>query len=163
MNLEFRISFVPKWRSIELFRRGLETLLEAGIEDPDKKASIAMVSAELLENAYKHGSQDTAPINYAIEIEDNVGHVTVVNHVVPELDSNIDKLLSTAECITGFDNQLNAYIEKMKDIYAEGETETSGLGLVRIVYEGQCKLECTVERTTRRVEVKATFLGLEGK
>jgi len=57
-------------------------------------------------------------------------------------DEELKKLDENIQWIRGFQNQYEAYMEKLKHISGKNLSEgESGLGLVRIAYEGQCILD----------------------
>ncbi len=158
MKLEFHMSFVPEWRSIELMRSSIESILEAAKCDADGRAAIAMISAELMENAYKHGAGGESAIEYNLDLSEEDVAVTVSNQVHPDGASKTEKLTKTIEWIDTFDNPLDAYIEKMKILYDSDDAGAGGLGLVRIAYEGHCKVTCDIDSGTNQIEVKAALL-----
>jgi hypothetical protein len=161
MHLQFHISFVPKWRGIELLRNSIDGILEAGQIDSDMREAISMVSTELMDNGYKHGLCEDTPINYELDILDGRVAVSVSNHFSQATEQNIEALNKAIAWIETYDNPLDAYIQKMKSLYNEEEPGASGLGLVRIVYEGQCSLSCQVDPENELLRVKADFLPRE--
>lgn len=127
--------------------------------DLDGGYAIAMVTGELLENALKHGdwSQSTRA-QLRLEVEGASGKIAVsVQNPITEADPHAANLLETIEWIAGFPTAEAAYRARMLQIAAEdlGESAPSRLGLVRIAFEGNCKLSAQVAHGT--VTVTATL------
>ena len=159
-KLDLALSFVPSWNHIGNIRQSVGSLTDSVIPDADIVAAVAMVSAELLENAFKHGSKD-AQVDYTVNIAQETATITAVNSWSAQTEANLQNLVNTIQWIENFDSPLDAYIERMKKIYESDDVEGSGLGLVRIVYEGQCRLYCEVDKDSKRVQVVAKFLPRE--
>lgn len=163
MNLQFHISFVPKWRGIELLRGAVDSILKADEMDQDTRSAISMVSIELMENAYKHSQTKDATIDYALDIHGDDIDISVSNPIAETASANIQALRETVDWIYTFDSPLDAYIDRMKSLYDSEDAGASGLGLVRIVYEGQVKLSYDIDSANSRLLVKTHFLPREDK
>ena len=159
-KLDLNLKFVPNWNHIGNIRQSVGALTDSVIPDADSVAAVSMVSAELLENAFKHGSKDTF-VDYEVNVQEEITVITAANSWSADTEKNLSNLLATIEWIDTFDTPLDAYIERMKMIYEAENSESSGLGLVRIVYEGQCKLSCDIDKESQRVRVTARFLPRE--
>lgn len=157
MKIAIDISFQPDWPRIENLRHGLETVLATGTYHDDDKAVIAMVSAELLENAFKHGERGASPVDFSLLVEDDRCTVTVTNQCGPDNKHNFERLLATLQWIESFDNPLLAYIERMKTLYTATDEDSAGLGLLRIAYEGRCEIKTELNSETRTAKVQAIF------
>jgi hypothetical protein len=104
----------------------------------------AMVVCELTENASKYGSfkaqQD--PVSIVITVEGTTVTIEVRSKVSSANDENLRKLDRAVQWIRGFQNPFEAYLERLKEVSAQSlESSESGLGLVRIAYEGQSVLD----------------------
>jgi hypothetical protein len=139
-----RTSIRPDWNEIKLVRESTADFLRGNGFEDDTVNAILMVSNELTENAVKYGCfRDLSPsILHCISVAG--GRITVeVTHPLGQLESSqLKRLDQQVQWIRGFQNRFEAYLEKLKDISSrdlcEGE---SGLGLVRIAYEGQAVLD----------------------
>jgi hypothetical protein len=57
-------------------------------------------------------------------------------------DEHLRRLDRAVQWIRGFQNPFEAYVEKLKEVSSQSlESNESGLGLVRIAYEGQSILD----------------------
>lgn len=145
-NLATRIS--PDWKEIERLRMQIgEHLSNAGM-NTDAVNAMQMVSCELLENAVKYGHYSTTQhIDYSLKIAKNRLTVEVIHPVRGDEDDNFRKLDAQIQWIRGFQNAFEAYIERLKEVSVRkpGHEGESGLGLVRIAYEGQSVLDFYVD------------------
>jgi hypothetical protein len=125
----------------------------------DETYALTMASSELLENAVKYGDWNRAPaekITLAIELEK--GSVTIEvqcpaaddDHVLRKLDEHI-------QWIRGFQSPFEAYVERLKRVSSGAhEGGDSGLGLIRVAYEGRCVLDFYVS-AARRMAMSAVY------
>ncbi len=128
------------WQRIEPVRQAIAMCAAAFFADPNLQDRIAMVSAELLENAVKHGQAQQ--ISFSLRHEKEALLLTVGNAVAPE-SPKVATLCSQLSWIGSFADPQDAYLAAMARIYEQGESATGGeLGLVRIAYEGGCRIEC---------------------
>jgi hypothetical protein len=138
----------PDWSEIEQVRDQSLKFFEAiGIPDGIVH-SLTMVISELLENSIKYGIYagpadkatariDITPHSVIIQVKNPIGE-QVQNHL-----ANLDK---TIQWIRGFQDPFEAYIERIKEVAKRSLTdEESGLGLVRIAYEGDAILDFFVD------------------
>jgi hypothetical protein len=133
--------FMPaEWQRIESVRQAVATCTGAIYMDPVLQDRIAMVSAELLENAVKHGQ--TTSIGFSLR-EDEGGLLLTVRNAVEPQSSKVETLRSQLSWIGSFADPEEAYLAAMARIYDHGQSASGGeLGLVRVAYEGGCRLEC---------------------
>ena len=112
--------------------------------DPAVQERIAMVGAELLENAVKHGQ--TQQISFSLREHEGGLVLTVCNAVAPE-SPKVATLRSQLSWIGSFADAQEAYLAAMARIYEQGQAAEGGeLGLVRVAYEGGCRLACDTSR-----------------
>lgn len=162
MDAEERYSFsidLPvrnEWRNVDLLRTSVQNCFAAVFQDMDGSHALSMVTGELLENALKYGHwelPDAAKGVFRLRVEGGADRttVTVQNPVKPN-DSELTILQDTLAWIRGFDTPENAYRARLLQIAsADEEIGDSGLGLVRIAYEGDCALDATVDGSTLTV------------
>jgi len=60
-------------------------------------------------------------------------------------DENLRRLDETIQWIRGYQSPFEAYVEKLKEVSTGENQGESGLGLVRIAYEGQSILDFYVD------------------
>lgn len=141
---KFTGSIEPEWQEIENARTSAEKFLTKENYSTDDSMTIIMVFIELLENAIKYGSfysnEDT--ISFSIIKKNKKTTIEVKNPVDDSLSKNLENLDKQIQWIRGYQSPFEAYIEKLKEISSKNLIEgESGLGLVRIAYEGQSILD----------------------
>jgi hypothetical protein len=130
----------PHWDQIEEVRRRTRVFLKNQGLSRELIDAITMVSSELVENGMKYGSfkdsEESLTFNLNI-VEKNV-IVEVTHPTSASAASHLRRLDKTIQWIRGFQDPFQAYLEKLKEVARRpiGDNE-SGLGLVRIAYEGK--------------------------
>lgn len=154
-----QVSMRPDWSEIDAVRdRAAVYLLEHQV-DSNAADAVSMVVGELVENAAKYGifrrSHDS--IQVAVFLTQGEIVVEVSNPVGPgELD-HVHRLEGMIQWIRGFQDPFEAYLERLKELSAqELASAESGLGLVRIAYEGQSVLDFVV-KDQNTLSVSAVF------
>ncbi|MDH4199801.1 MAG: ATP-binding protein [Spirochaetia bacterium] len=137
------ITIKPVWEELDGVREQVEGFLEKNNFQKDQVYAMVMTTSELAENAIKYGAQGEAnSIHITADIYPKEVIIEVKNKIRDIDDDELKKLDEDIQWIRGFQNQYEAYMEKLKHVSAktlkDGE---SGLGLVRIAYEGQSILD----------------------
>jgi hypothetical protein len=79
-----------------------------------------------------------------------------------QVRSHLKKLDQTIQWIRGYQNPFQAYVERMKEVSVKALDDLeSGLGLVRIAYEGKCILDFFVNE--ENMLAVSALLPLQGK
>ena len=144
MKSSIKLIMKPKWDEIEKIRnKSSNFLVSQGIPN-DSIQALTMVISELVENSVKYGKflspQHTVIIN--IHINENIVTTEVINPVDDSVFKNLKKLDKTIQWIRGFQNPFEAYTERLRVVSKKPlKDEDSGLGLVRIAYEGKAILD----------------------
>jgi two-component sensor histidine kinase len=116
--------------------------------------ALAMVTGELLENAIKYGDWSGDDHRFRLRVwgEGNRAHVSVENPI-REGDRGADEVLRTLGWMGQFATPDEAYRARLLEIAdgIGGANSTSKLGLVRIAYEGNCRLGAEVVNDSLRV------------
>jgi hypothetical protein len=142
------------WERIETLRQAVSLCAAAAFEDPDLEERVAMVSAELLENAVKHGRPE--PIRYSLR-DDRDSIIVSVRNAIDSTTPSIETLVSRLKWLSSFPDPRDAYLSAMSVIYEDGaRAGGSELGLVRIAFEGRCQVECDTSEPGW-VTVRATY------
>lgn len=142
-----------EWRNVDLLRTSVQNCFAAVFQDMDGSNALSMVTGELLENALKYGAWDEAVegsgvFRLRVMGGDAKTTVTVQNPVDPTSPA-LETLTQTLQWIRGYDDPEEAYRARLLQIAsAEEDLSESGLGLVRIVYEGNCTLDASVDGRT---------------
>ena len=116
-----------------------------------------MVISELIENGIKYMglndgikySDNILPgtkVDIMLNISKNEITIEVINPVDDSAQKHLKQLDKTIQWIRGYQDPFEAYIEKLKEISKRPLKDMeSGLGLVRIAYEGKAALDFFVE------------------
>jgi hypothetical protein len=134
-----KITIPPVWDLIDTTRESVITFLHENRIDDDSSIAIGMVTNELLENAVKYGSFSNSrnSIDCKISIDSDSIVVEVINPTSNDTEQNLVKLDETIQWIRGFQNPFEAYVNRLVIVSSNNlHKGESGLGLVRIAYEG---------------------------
>ena len=151
-----------EWKNIDLLRTSVQNCFTAVFADLDGCHAIAMVTGELLENALKYGNWAASGERamFRLRVVGNEGNieVSVSNPLKPD-DNNAQQLMTSLEWINSFPNPEAAYRARMLQIAQDepGDESPSRLGLVRIAFEGNCRLGAKIEKGN--VTVSAILLN----
>lgn len=140
MDNEIVMSIKPEWDNIEAVRGKAESFLKSNKLHEEIIDAIIMNISELLENAIKYGNYNNYinEIIASIVISDRDITVEVKSPVKDEDDMHFRRLDRIIQWVRGYQNPFEAYIEKLKEISHQPlDDSQSGLGIVRIAYEGQ--------------------------
>ena len=138
------IDLKPDWSELDKISELVKNFFGKSSFTQDDYDAIKMVTTELVENGIKYGyfpfSESTIRISF--KKKKNRVLVEVQNLIKDSEVEHLRRLDSNIQWIRGYQNPFEAYVEKLKEIstktLVEGE---SGLGLVRIAYEGQSILD----------------------
>jgi len=148
----------PDWQEIESVRDSAESFLKSKGLSGDIIESITMVISELTENAIKYGMPAETPPRSIIELSIEVKEQAIIIQVSNQLNTTdhncFERLNNCINWIHRYENPFEAYVDRIKLIDASSNAKTSGLGLARIAYEGECAINCYLNECT--VTVKAT-------
>jgi hypothetical protein len=151
--LHLDLAIPSEWPRIDQVREAVASCVDAVYSDRDLRDALAMVSAELLENAFKYGAP--GPVRITLRAEDSDVVVTVTN-AVAEGSTHACALQDLVSWVNGHASAEAAYAAALERAFDDraGDCERSGLGLARISYEGGCALACDTS-TPGRVTVQA--------
>jgi hypothetical protein len=139
MKGAIQLAMEPKWDEIEKIRnKSRKFLVSQGLAE-DSVQAFTMVISELVENSVKYG-KFASPANRVI-VKINISRNTIIAEVINPVDAtaypNLRKLDKTLQWIRGFQDPFQAYVERIKQVSRKPlDDDFSGLGLVRIAYEG---------------------------
>ena len=137
-SIQFKLK--PDWEEIEPIRLESSKFFEGHGFSADAVSALTMVVSELIENAIKYGLfiQPDGQVSVNIQVGRRVVTVEVSNPVDNSTFNNLRKLDRTIQWIRGYQDPFEAYLDKLKEIAKKPITdEESGLGLVRMAYEGR--------------------------
>jgi hypothetical protein len=139
----------PDWERIDSVRSAVLASVAAVFPDGELRDTLAMVSTELLENAVRYGEPER---DVAFSLRDDGADVLVtVSNGVDPASHHVQALQAKVTWLSGFADPLEAYSAALREVYESFEPmrEASGLGIVRIHYEGRCQLSCEVSEPGR--------------
>ena len=141
-SIEFKVK--PDWDEIEKVRNESAEFLQSHELSDDTIHSLSMIISELIENGIKYGNFKVVANKVAVVI--NIDHNTVTIEVFNPVDesafSHLSRLDRTIQWIRGYQDPFEAYVERIKEVSKKPlQDAESGIGLVRIAYEGKALLD----------------------
>jgi hypothetical protein len=139
----------PDWEKIESIRNKSADFFYSHKISDETIYSLSMVISELIENGIKYGHYVTKKNLLTVII--NVKNKTITIEVIHPINnstlkkiSNLDKMI---QWIRGFQDPFEAYVERLKEVSKKPLFDKeSGIGLVRIAYEGNAILDFIVNK-----------------
>ena len=164
-SIEFKIK--PDWDEIEKVRNESAEFLQSHELSDDTIHSLSMIISELIENGIKYGNFKVVANKVAVVI--NIDHNTVTIEVFNPVDESafihLSRLDRTIQWIRGYQDPFEAYVERIKEVSKKPLQDTeSGIGLVRIAYEGKALLDFFVnDNNMLNVSVVSNLEGNDRK
>jgi hypothetical protein len=148
MTETWSLTLDPQWSEIERAREQGRVFLERHGIQGDAMDAVTMVIGELVENAIKHGHFPTGSERGHVSV--TVGPEEVVvetrNPVDPADRDRLEHLDAMLQKVRGYHDPFQAYLARLKEVSTESlESRQSGMGVVRIAYEGQSLLDFFVD------------------
>ena len=148
--MDFNIKLVkkPDWEYIEEVRSECETFFKTHDFSENDTHSLVMIISELMENSIKYGdfSIPETMVDISVDIHNNKVLIEVLNPVTESDRHHLHKLDRTIQWIRGYQDPFEAFIEKLRHVSKKPlHDNESGLGLVRIAYEGKAVLDFFVD------------------
>jgi hypothetical protein len=134
---------LPDWDAIDGVRDEVMAFLRTTAEPTPVIDAIAMVVSELTENAIKYGKFTDAD-RVIVSVESSSGAITVeVRNPTSQEDMvQLSRLDRTIQWIRGYQDPFQAYLARLQEVSMQSvESGESGLGLVRVAYEGESSLD----------------------
>ncbi|WP_372682646.1 ATP-binding protein [Desulfosarcina sp.] len=141
-SIEFNLK--PNWDEIEKIRNESIGFLQSHELSDDTIHSLSMIISELIENGIKYGNfkMIEKSVVVIINIERNTVTIEVLNPVDDNAFNHLSRLDKTIQWIRGYQDPFEAYIERIKEVSKKPlNDKESGIGLVRIAYEGKALLD----------------------
>jgi len=144
-KLVLELKLQPVWGEIERAREECRTFVQKLGSNEDTTDAVCMITSEILENAIKYGdySRGNQEITYKLE-SGRDGMLVQSWSPVPQgiMPENLKRLDTIIQWIRGFQSPFQAYLERLKIVAGQPlDDNESGLGLVRIAYEGEAILD----------------------
>ena len=143
MNISKTITISPVWDEIEKARNQISQLLRDQNISENNVHSATMIFSELIENGVKYGKFLKGDnVEAHINIDDQLITIEVINPIDTAGRKHLKELDEMIQWIRGYQDPFEAYIEKLKKVAKMPiKDKKSGLGLVRIAYEGRAILD----------------------
>jgi hypothetical protein len=140
-SLQFNIA--PDWGEIDRIRTEVIGFLRDSAEADEVVAAISMVACELTENAIKYGDYGPSDtVHITVSADATAITVEVQNPTSQKDTTQLARLDRTIQWIRGHQDPFEAYLARLKEVAVQSpESGESGLGLVRIAYEGESSLD----------------------
>jgi hypothetical protein len=144
----------PGWDAIVPLRASVLACLKTVFPDPTVVASLALVTAELLENAVKFGRWDEGAAygaygQFSLRVDGTGDRVEIeVSNPVGLDDGNLERLETELARIAGAPSPEEAYLKAVRGLALGRE---SALGLARAAHEGGCDLSAKLDGEVVRV------------
>jgi hypothetical protein len=150
IKFHIELPLTSEWRHVELLRTSVLNCLTTIFSSSDFCRTIGMVTGELLENALKYGEWESGADFrlHVYGVEDRVT-IEVYNSIAPG-GPEVEALMATLRYLQAHSSARAAFLERLGKLHEDPDTR-SGLGLLRIAYEGNCTLEASVEGNVVRV------------
>ncbi len=143
MNSIKTIIIAPEWEAIEGARSQISQFLMDQHVSEDWVHAATMVFSELVENSIKYGKFNSVErVESHVTVNDHLVTIEVVHPIDPVNVAPLKQLDEMIQWIRGYQDPFEAYIQRLKEISKKPISDKdSGLGLVRIAYEGDAILD----------------------
>ncbi len=141
------------WDNVERVRRLVHQSLLSSYGSMDLADTMSMVASELLENAFRYGDGSGARLRIAGEADALT--VAITNALGPNLADHVVNLRKRIYQLGAFRDPSEAFRSALEQRPRDGDV--NGLGLARMIYEGECRLDCDLSQPGQ-VTVRASRL-----
>lgn len=138
----------PDWDCIEEVRTECDKFFSSHHLSANDSHSLVMIISELMENCIKYGdfSDQGSMIEISVDLQPSNTMIELVNPVSGSNEKDLKKLDRTIQWIRGYQDPFEAFIERLRQVSKRSLHDMeSGLGLVRIAYEGKAVLDFYVD------------------
>ena len=148
MANSMKVAIKPDWDEIEAVRGQAGRFLEQRGLSANVVQSMVMVISELVENSIKYGSFPQPDSTVEIKLEAGSRMITAeVSNAVDKTSlkhlQNLDRMI---QWVRGYQDPFEAYVVRLEEVSKKPlHDEESGLGIVRIAYEGKVLLDFFVD------------------
>ena len=147
MNEEISISMSikPTWNMVREIQEKATEFMQSKGKDRDSTDAMVMCVTELIENAVKYGMETPEGGDIEVEflIHDDTVFIKVVNGI--RKDSDLENFKRHLEKIKNTKDTAQLYTDRLMELMENPKPGESELGLYRIAYEGEFKLDYKYE------------------
>jgi len=135
-------NIIPSQQNFAELHEDLKTSLKVEGDDYGFADSVALTAFELLENAIKHGSNDsdTGGIPIKVFTDMNITTVEVRNKISADQESKLDRLDAIIQKIRGYQNPVEIYRETLRQLRS-ARISPPPFGIVRLAYEALADID----------------------
>jgi hypothetical protein len=155
INADFELSFSPSAELIGPVRRFITDFYQRVLENEDLTSRMAVAAHELLENAVKYSCDEHSKISIAVTLNENGARDVIIRTWNKTTEANIKHIRRIMDDMVGASDAMDYYRRLMLDAVQNEDANSSGLGLGRIVAEGEMKLKCDVKEDWVCIEARA--------
>ena len=144
MERSMELTLPANWDDIERARSQSSRFFSCHDLPDDSIQALTMIVSELIENSIKYGSFSGQNDKIILSISFYGRDITieVVNPIDEKVYTHLQRLDKTIQWIRGYQDSFEAYVNKLEEISKRPlSDEESGLGLVRIAYEGKAIID----------------------
>jgi hypothetical protein len=148
MSQTMHVRVDSEWSNVEKVREMTLDFLRSLALAHDVVDAGAMVASELTENAAKYGAfaDEDDGIDVTVSGDWAMWTVEVKNPIMAEHSKKLSGLDAMIQRIRGHQDPFEAYLERLREVSSKSlDDGESGLGLVRIAYEGHAVLDFFVD------------------
>ncbi len=137
------ISFTikPTWSIIKKIQDRTVNYMESKGKPKHITEATMMCVTELIENAVKYGAETPKGdnIEFDLRVSNNKIKIQVTNGISSTMD--LSSVVEHIDKIKNSDNPTELYTQRLRELLEDAKPSVSQLGLYRIAYEGEFKLD----------------------
>lgn len=148
MDGTLKLTKKPDWDCIEEVRNECEEFFSSHNCSENISHSLIMIVSELMENSIKYGdfSAGSLMIEILVKLRTSSAMIELVNPTGISNKNELQNLDRTIQWIRGYQDPFEAFLERLRNVSKMPlDDSESGLGLVRIAYEGKAVLDFYVD------------------
>lgn len=155
--LQVKLPIQPGWDAIEPLRASVQACVKAVFPDAQLADRIALVAAELMENAVKYGAwRARGDGAFSLQVSGTDAGVSIeVSNPAEPGDPNVARLREELQRIAASPSPQEAFLKSVRGVALK---RRGGIGLARVAHEGGCDL--SAEETGGRLVVRAVTRSL---
>lgn len=152
-HFTFNCTIDLNWNIIQQLRDKLASLVQSYGENLAYACKIT--SSELVENAVKYGCHIDSQkgIDVSLSVKDNEVRISVVNGIINKAD--LENVITHIDAINASYNPRQLYVARLKALLDNPEQNQSQLGLYRIAFEGEFRLDYDYDHQLNALTVTA--------
>lgn len=148
------VSLGDAWEELRRVRATIEEYFASSNED--LRSAATMVALELAENVLKHGADRGSGL---VTMAEENGEVVISSQNRVHSAQTAQAVRQRIERIAE-KGARELYINRMLEIMQQPDANDSGLGLLRIAYEGAFQLRCEILGDRLRIQARRRFNAL---